>query len=191
MPDRSKPRILTVDDNAAGRYVTSRILQQNGFEVIEAATGREALRLAEELPDLVLLDVRLPDIDGFEVCKRIKAAPRTAAIPVVHLSATYVGGDAQAAGLEQGADGYLTHPVEPQVLVATLKAFLRLKAAEHAIESQLEELRRWQDVMLDREDRVQELKREVNELCRLAGEAARYPSQEANPAAPEARRPNV
>jgi len=133
MADKSKPRILNVDDNDAGRYATSRILRQAGFEVLEAATGEEALRRVEERPDLVVLDVKLPDIHGFEVCRQIKANPRTAGIPVVHLSATYVNSAHRVTGLEGGVDGYLTQPVEPQELVATIKAFLRLKAAEQGL----------------------------------------------------------
>ena len=141
MKNNRKPRILNVDDDDAGRYTITRILRQAGFEVQEAATGREALRLAEECPDLILLDVNLPDISGFEVCRQIRANRRTAAIPVVHLSATFVGGDDRAAGLEQGADGYLTQPVEPKVLVATINAFLRLKAAEQALRESEERFR--------------------------------------------------
>ncbi len=142
MKDNRKPRILIVDDNDAGRYSTTRILRQAGFEVQEAATGREALRLAEECPDLILLDVKLPDIGGFEVCRQIKANQRTAAIHVVHLSAMLVGGDDRAAGMEQGADGYLTQPVDPKVLVATINAFLRLKAVEQALRESEERFRR-------------------------------------------------
>jgi PAS domain S-box-containing protein len=141
MADNRKPRILNVDDDAAGRYAITCILRKAGFAVVEAATGREALRLAEERPDLVVLDVNLPDINGFEVCRQIKANPRTADIPVVHLSATFVGSADRATGLEKGADGYLTQPLEPQELVATIKALLRLKASEAALR---EAGRQWQ-----------------------------------------------
>ncbi len=127
MKNSRKPVILNVDDTEAMRYTTTRILQQAGFEVREAATGREALRLAEECPDLILLDVRLPDISGIEVCKQIRANPRLSAIPVVHLSAVFMSNDDRVTGLEQGADGYLTQPVYPKILVATINAFLRLK----------------------------------------------------------------
>jgi PAS domain S-box-containing protein len=133
MKGNRKPRILNVDNNAAGRYTITRILQQAGFEVQEAASGREALRLAEECPDLILLDVQLPDISGFEVCQQLRANQRTAAIPVVRLSATFVGDDDQVTGMEQGVNGYLTQPVEQKVLVATINAFLRLKAVEQAL----------------------------------------------------------
>ena len=80
-----------------------------------------------------MLDVNLPDIDGFEVCRRLRAAPRTARTPVIHLSATFVNDVDKVQGLDAGADGYITHPVEPPVLVATVNAFLRARRAEDAL----------------------------------------------------------
>ena len=130
MTETRPPTILVVDDHEAGRYAVARVLVAAGFEVVEAATGADALRLARDLPDLVLLDVNLPDMSGFDVCARIKADAATAHVPVVHLSATYVGGDHVAEGLEGGADAYLTQPVDPRQLVATVNAVLRLFAAE-------------------------------------------------------------
>jgi len=133
MAEKPRARILNVDDDDAGRYVITKILTRAGYDVLEAATGRDAVRLAGERPDLILLDVNLPDIHGFEVCNRIKADPRTASIPVVHLSATRVGSADRVVGLEGGADGYLVQPIDPQELVATVRAFLRLKDAEEAL----------------------------------------------------------
>ncbi len=129
----SPPLILCVDDDPAGRYATCRTLRQSGFEILEASTGAEALLLAAKRPDLILLDVKLPDIDGLEVCRRIKADRRTATIPVVHLSAAKRNSSDRIAGLEGGADGYLTQPAEPKELIATVRAFLRLTAAERAL----------------------------------------------------------
>ena len=126
----SQAAILHIEDDPANRYATGRILQREGFTVREAATGAEGLRLLSEEPDLVILDVRLPDLSGFEVCRRIKADPATATIPVLHLSASYVTGEDQVTGLEGGADAYLVQPVDPDVLVATAKALLRLRRAE-------------------------------------------------------------
>lgn len=128
-----KQRILNVNDSEAGRYATSRILARAGFEVLEAINGTDALALAAQRPDLVLLDVNLPDLSGFEVCKRIKTNPNLASMPVVHLSATCVASEQQMLGLEGGADGYLVQPVDATVLVATVRAFLRLTAAETAL----------------------------------------------------------
>ena len=122
--------ILVVDDNEAERYYVARVLRKAGFEVAEAGTGGEALRLAAATPDLITLDVRLPDLSGFEVCRRLKSDPLTRDIPVLHISASYTTPDAKAEGLDGGADGYLTHPVDPAELVATVRALLRAREAE-------------------------------------------------------------
>jgi PAS domain S-box-containing protein len=122
MPDR----ILNVDDNAASRYVRSKILRGAGFEITEAATGSEALRIAQsEIPPLVVLDMHLPDVPGLEVCRRIKSDQATSSIQVLQVSATSIGEKDLARGLEGGADAYLAEPVSPEVLVATARALLR------------------------------------------------------------------
>src|SRR4051794_19437562 len=91
LPPLTSARILHADDNDANRYAVSRTLRKAGFEVSEVATGSAALdALARSVPDLVILDVRLPDISGFEVCRRIKADPRTGSLPVLHLTASLV-----------------------------------------------------------------------------------------------------
>jgi PAS domain S-box-containing protein len=126
------PTILVVDDNPATLYSTSRILTAAGFRVVEAVNGQEAVDRSPGV-HLVVLDVNLPDFDGFEVCRRIRANPHTARVPVVHLSATFVKDVDKVHGLDAGADGYLTHPVEPPVLVATVNAFLRARQAEDAM----------------------------------------------------------
>jgi PAS domain S-box-containing protein len=130
MTDKHKMTILNVDDDDISRYTTSRILRGAGFEVLEAANGAEALRLVKEKPDLVILDVNLPDIQGFEVCRRIKADPATSLIPVLNVSAIYLDDQAKVLGLESGADGYLTQPMEPWVLISYVKALLRVRQAE-------------------------------------------------------------
>ena len=132
MENDQKTTILNVDDDDAGRYAISRTLRQAGFDVKEASNGKEALRGAEEQPDLILLDVNLPDINGFDVCRMIKNNPLTSHIPVLHISATYLDDESKVRGLET-ADGYLTQPVEPPVLISTIKALLRMKRAEKAL----------------------------------------------------------
>ena len=123
--------ILNVDDNEAGRYAKTRTLQRAGFKVEEAATGAEALRLVTETkPKLVVLDVKLPDIIGYEVCRRIKADPQTAATLVLQVSATFALGKDRAEGLERGADAYLTEPMEVEEFLATINALLRMQRAE-------------------------------------------------------------
>lgn len=126
-------RILVVDDNPATLYSTCRVLRGAGFELIQATTGSEALERAMLGPDLIVLDVELPDIDGFAVCRRLREQSSTRRTPVIHLSATFVSDVSKVEGLEAGADGYLTHPVEPPVLVATVNAFLRAREAETAL----------------------------------------------------------
>lgn len=129
-PLRTGPiKILAVDDNCAALYATGRVLRSAGFEVLEAATGGAALNLAPKA-DLVVLDVNLPDMDGFEVCRRLRAAPETAQLPVLHLSATFTQSADLDLGLEAGADGYLTRPVEPPVLIATVRALLFARHAD-------------------------------------------------------------
>src|SRR6516162_5229643 len=122
--------ILYVDDDADTRQAFGWLFRSAGFQVKEAATGSEALRLAEERPDLVVLDVNLPDINGFEVCRRIKAGPGTHSIPVLHLSAVFVRSEDRTHGLEEGADGYLIKPIDPEELLAHVRALLRIHRAE-------------------------------------------------------------
>ena len=83
-------KIMVVDDNPASLYSTSRILRSGGFEVIEAMTGTDALAAAEHEVALIVLDINLPDIDGLEVCRRLRARSHTAFLPIVHLTATFV-----------------------------------------------------------------------------------------------------
>lgn len=126
--------ILNVDDSEGARYAKSRILTRAGFRVIEAADGNSALlRARDDKPDLVLLDVKLPDINGFEVCRLIKADPETRAVLVLQTSASYIGVADKIRALEGGADNYLFEPIEPEELVANVKALLRLGQVEREL----------------------------------------------------------
>jgi two-component system NtrC family sensor kinase len=122
--------ILVVDDRAANRYPIVHALKKAGFDVTEAGSGREALELARRVPAAILLDVKLPDILGYEVCRRLKANPRTSHIPVLQLSAAFLDNESRVYALESGADAYLTQPVEPNVLIATVRSLVRLHAAD-------------------------------------------------------------
>ena len=123
--------ILNVDDNTANRYVKSRVLRAAGFSVVEAGTGNDALRLANERnPDLVLLDVRLPDISGIDVCRQLRGAAQTQGIPVIQISATHLTAQDEAQALNAGADIYLFEPVGPQELASAVRTLLKLHAAE-------------------------------------------------------------
>src|SRR5436190_8268857 len=123
--------ILNVDDNEAARYAKTRVLRQAGYQLLEAGTGKEALDLVRtRQPDLVLLDVRLPDIDGLEVCRRIRADPRSSRIAVLQTSASYVDLHSHMRALDCGADSYLIAPFEPEFLLASVRALLRMRRAE-------------------------------------------------------------
>src|SRR5690348_477944 len=102
MPDemeRTEGTILCADDTEAQRYAVSRVLRRAGFRVIEASSGKGALELSSTGPDLIVLDVNLPDINGIEVCRRIKANESTCRVPVLQVSATSVSTEARVAGL--------------------------------------------------------------------------------------------
>jgi signal transduction histidine kinase len=134
--------VLNVDDNAANRYLKSRALRQAGFHVLEAANGAEAMALtAERRPDLVLLDIKLPDMSGIEVCRQLKQNPRTGTIPVVHISATFTDEQTKATSGQAGADVYLAEPVGPAELTSTLRTVLRLSAAEREVAESHERMR--------------------------------------------------
>ncbi|MGD0605373.1 MAG: SpoIIE family protein phosphatase [Streptosporangiaceae bacterium] len=125
--------VLVVDDDEAKRYLLTTWLRRAGHTVIEAGTGREALDRTGAV-ELVLLDVNLPDMTGYDVCRQIKGDPRTAALPVVQVSATAVTVADRAAGLTQGADAYLTEPTEPAELLAVVGAALRYYRARQRAE---------------------------------------------------------
>ena len=111
-------QILIVDDYPGARYLRSRILSEAGYEVIEASTGDDALRIAASVhPALVLLDVNLPDISGVEVCERLKSDPATADIPVIQITGAWLTSEARDRGLASGAEVYLTEPVDDVTLL--------------------------------------------------------------------------
>jgi signal transduction histidine kinase len=122
--------VLIVDDREANRYTTARALTRSGFKVVEASTGKEALELSRKLPTVIILDVKLPDILGYEVCRRIKTNSQTKHIPVLQLSAAFLNNESKLYALESGADAYLVQPADPVVLVATVKSLVRLHHAE-------------------------------------------------------------
>jgi signal transduction histidine kinase len=122
--------VLIVDDREANRYTAAHALKRSGFKVMEAATGREALELSRHQPTVIILDVKLPDLVGYEVCRRIKANSQTRHIPVLQLSAAFVSNESKLYALESGADAYLIQPVDPVVLVATVRSLVRLSQAE-------------------------------------------------------------
>src|SRR5512147_2975572 len=116
--------ILVIDDDADTLTLIGLTLQRRGFEVIKAQSGQQAIGLlSHDLPDLVVLDVMMPHMDGYEVCREIKADPRTANLPIVMLTAK-AQTSSQLEGFRAGAIDYITKPVHPQDLVARIQAVL-------------------------------------------------------------------
>ena len=126
-------RILNVDDDEAGRYIKSRILRGSGHEVLEAESGAAALAsLARIVPDAVVLDVKLPDMSGFAVARRMRGDPRLRDVAIVQTSTIAVTADDERDGLESGADVFLSQPVTPGNLVAALETAMRVRRAGSA-----------------------------------------------------------
>src|SRR5471030_2175472 len=115
--------ILNVDDNDGARYAKSRILRLAGFATVEASNGRDALRVVmESSPVLVLLDTKLPDLSGFDVCKSIKTDPQTEDVLVLQTSASFLNSADKIRALDGGADNYLVEPIEADELIANVNA---------------------------------------------------------------------
>ena len=146
---RSPRVVLNVNDDDAGRYVTTRVLRRAGWEVREAATGQQALYKAKESPDVVVLDVNLPDMDGYEVCRRLREDPSTAGIKILHLSAHRTQLADRVRGLDKGADAYMTQPVAADELVAMVRSLLRARDAEQAARAQAEDWQSTFDAITD------------------------------------------
>jgi len=135
-PLRSSKRflVLNVNDHVAHLYMVSKMLRSAGYQVIEARTGSEAIAKAiAECPSVVVLDVQLPDLSGFEVCRRLKARPESQDIKVLHTSATFLSSSNKLAGIEAGADAYLTQPFEPEELIAAVRSLTRLSETEQGL----------------------------------------------------------
>ena len=157
-------RILIVDDNDANRDILRARLQAHGYELMEAADGEEALAAArEQLPDLILLDVMMPKLDGIEVCRRLKGDASLPFMAVILVTARADTSDI-VAGLEAGADEYLTKPLDQTALVARVKSVLRLKALHDEVRSQAADLAEWNRTL---ERRVAEQLDEIERISRL------------------------
>ena len=127
----SSELVLNINDNDTSRYTLTRMVEHAGFKVLESDSGLDGLAIAvKEIPDVILLDIRLPDIDGLEVCRRLKADPRTNRIPIIHITAHALGVDKKVRSLEEGADAYLTFPVDRIYLIAIMRSLIRLNQAE-------------------------------------------------------------
>jgi adenylate cyclase len=158
------PRILIVDDNEANRDILMTRLGAHGYELAQAADGEEALTAAKSfLPDLILLDVMMPKLDGIEVCKRLKADPAMPFMPIVLVTAKSDTKDV-VAGLNAGADEYLTKPIDQAALVARVHSMLRIKELHDQVQAQAAQLAEWNRSL---EQRVAEQLAEIERVGRL------------------------
>ena len=147
-----QPRILVVDDTPQNVRLLEAILIPRGYAVVTAPSGQQALdRVAEQLPDLVLLDIMMPGMDGHEVCRRLRADGATALLPVVMVTAS--GDQNKVKALESGADDFIPKPVNQTELLARVRSLLRIKAYHDTIQHQAAELAEWNRTL---EQRVQE-----------------------------------
>jgi class 3 adenylate cyclase len=158
---REPPLILVVDDVADNVDILQMRLEAQGYEVVTAADGLEALdKIRELLPDLVLLDVMMPRLDGIETVKRLKAEPALPFIPVILVTAKADAKDV-VGGLESGADDYLTKPVDHAALSARVRSMLRIKSLHDTVQQQAAELASWNRTL------EQRVKAQVDEIDRV------------------------
>jgi signal transduction histidine kinase len=140
-----RPTILVVDDSELARDVLTAMLEPEGFEVVCAASGEEAFRaMRDRLPDLILLDIMLPGMDGFDICRGIRADERTKAIPVIMVTAL-TAREQRIAGLESGADDFVSKPIDKGEIIARIRSHLRAKALMDELERKHAELRELQE----------------------------------------------
>jgi adenylate cyclase len=161
---RTQPRVLIADDNAANLRILRMRLSGDGYEVVTAVDGAEALAVARDSePDLILLDIMMPKIDGVEVCRRLKKEQGPSFVPIILVTAMTDAKDV-VAGLEAGADEYLTKPVDHAALSARVRSMLRIKALHDTVATQAEEIARWNATL---ERRVAEQVAELERVSRL------------------------
>jgi class 3 adenylate cyclase len=161
---RTPPRVLIADDNPTNVRILRARLAAEGYDIVTAGDGEEALAVARETrPDLILLDVMMPKLDGLEVCRRLKAMPDFPFTPIIIVTAMTDAKDV-VAGLEAGADEYLGKPVDHAALGARVRSMLRIKALHDTVTAQGEEIARWNATL---ERRVAEQVAELERVGRL------------------------
>ncbi len=161
---RTPPRILIVDDMPANLHILQLRLAVHGYEILTATDGEEALTVArEKQPDLILLDVMMPKMDGLEVCRQLRSDPSLPFIPIIMVTAKADSKDI-VAGLEAGGDEYLTKPVDQAALVARVKSMLRIKNLHDTVQALATQLAEWNRTL---EQRVREQLTQLERLGRL------------------------
>ena len=161
---RETPRLLVVDDNPANLEIIEARLARQGYEIVTATDGEEALRAARALtPDLILLDVMMPGKDGIQVCRELKANPDLPFMPIILVTAKADPTDI-VAGLDAGGDEYITKPVDHAALVARVRSILRIKALHDQVQEQAAQLESWNRTL---KERVEEQLAEIQSLGAL------------------------
>jgi adenylate cyclase len=156
----AEARVLVVDDVPQNIKLLDALLTPRGYEVIPASSGEEALaKVASERPDLVLLDIVMPGMDGYEVCRRLRSDDITAVLPVVMITAS--GEQEKVSAIEAGADDFITKPLDQAELMARIRSLVRIKQYHDEIEAQAEQLERWNRELEERVDQ------QVKELVRV------------------------
>src|SRR6516165_5942203 len=159
--DNRRRTILVVDDNEINRDILVTRLISQGYETLQAADGEEALAIVKRsVPDLILLDIMMPNIDGLEVCRRVKNDPALPFIPVILVTAK-ASSESVVTGLDAGADEYLVKPIDQAALVARVRSALRMKSLHEQVQAQAADLATWNQTL---EQRVNE---QVCELDRM------------------------
>jgi class 3 adenylate cyclase/CheY-like chemotaxis protein len=160
----SAPHILVVDDTPANLKLVCEVLAAKGYAVTQATCGEEALRrIAERAPDLIVLDIMMPGLSGYDVCRSVRANPDTALLPVV-LCTSLDPHQERIHGIEAGADDFLSKPVNHHELLARIKSLLRIKTLQDNVKTMADQLAMWNDTL---ERRVREQVEQLERLSRL------------------------
>jgi len=160
-------RILVVDDQRANVEMMAELLRSRGYEVLAAYSGKEALDcVARHGPDIVISDIRMPEMDGYELTQRLREAPATALLPIVLVTSLEDGGghDERVKGIEAGADDFLTKPVRYAELFARVRSLLRVKLLQDEVRRQTDTLRQWNEQL---EERVREQVAAIERLAQM------------------------
>ena len=132
-------RILIIDDDVDTLKLVGLMLERQGYDIVVASNGEQGLsKSASERPDLILLDVMMPDLDGYEVARRLRADPQLTHIPIIMFTATKTDDESRVKGLEFGADVFLDKTIDETVLAAQVKAMIRIKKAEDLLRKEKE-----------------------------------------------------